>query len=77
MNEKAIEVGDELRVRGDEASKGRPATPFVTGVIVPDLLGVLQDGRCLASPAALSNRFVVPRSLVDPERAEHTTATLC
>jgi hypothetical protein len=29
-----------------------------------------------ASDAARSNRFVVPSAFVDPERAEHTMATL-
>lgn len=50
--------------------------PFVAGESESDLQCDL-GGRCLASPAALSNRLVVPRSLVEPERAEHTTATLC
>ena len=70
MKENATEVGDELRVRGE-------APPFVTGVVVSDLQRLLLDGRCLAAAAALSNRFVVPSALVDPERAEQTTATLC
>ena len=51
--------------------------PLVMGVVVPDLLCVLADGRCLDSAAALSKRFVVPSALVDPERAEQTMATLC
>lgn len=72
-----MEVGDELRVRGEEFSEGRPNMPLVTGVVVSDLECVLVDGRCFASAAALSNRFVVPNALVDPERAEHTIATLC
>lgn len=33
--------------------------------------------RCSASLAARSKRFVVPSALVEPERAEHTIATLC
>lgn len=72
-----MEVGDELRVRGEGASEGRPKMPLVTGVVTPDLQCVLVDDRCRASAAALSNRFVVPSALVDPERAEQTTATLC
>lgn len=51
--------------------------PVVTGVTVPDLLCVFTDGRCFASEAALSNRFVVPSALVDAERAEQTMVTLC
>lgn len=71
-----MEVGDELRVRGEGASKGRPNMPLVTGVVVPDLHCVLADNRRLASAEALSKRFVVPSALVDPERAEQTMATL-
>lgn len=72
-----MQVGDELRVRGEEFSEGRPNMPLVTGVIVPDLDCDFVDGRCFASEAALNNRLVVPSALVDPERAEQTTATLC
>ena len=38
---------------------------------------LVRVGRARASEAARSSRFVVPSALVDPERAEHTTATLC
>jgi hypothetical protein len=46
----------------------------------PASVGVM-GGDCFvrgfnASDAARSNRFVVPSAFVDPERAEHTTATL-
>ena len=46
----------------------------------PTSVGVI-GGDCFvrgfnASDAARSNRFVVPSAFVDPERAEHTTATL-
>jgi hypothetical protein len=72
------ERGDEeLRVRGDGTSEGRPNIPLVSGVIVPDREGVLAAGRCLASEAALSSRLVVPSAFVDPDRAEQTMATLC
>ena len=33
--------------------------------------------RFRASAAALRSKFVVPRALVEPDRAEHTMTTLC
>ena len=33
--------------------------------------------RCSASDAARRRRLVVPSALMEPERAEHTIATLC
>lgn len=71
-----MEGGDELRV-GEQDSDSRPNMPLVTGVVISDLERDFVDGRCLASVAALSNRFVVPSALVDPERAEQTMAILC
>ena len=76
VNEKAVEVGDALRVRGVDAAEGRPNMPFVPGVADSDGQRDLA-GRRLASAAALSRRLVVPSALVDPERAEQTTAILC
>jgi len=49
--------------------------PLETGVVVPGVLVVLPRW-CSASDAARNSRLVVPRSFVDPERAEHTMATL-
>jgi hypothetical protein len=39
--------------------------------------GLRLAGRCNASDAARRRRLVVPSALVEPERAEHTIATLC
>jgi hypothetical protein len=49
--------------------------PLETGVANPEDPTVLFRGFN-ASDAARSNKFVVPSAFVDPERAEHTTATL-
>lgn len=62
-----LPTGDWSRV-GDEREK-----PF--GVLVPVPAGLFV--RCSASEAAFRRRLVVPRALVEPERAEHTIATLC
>jgi hypothetical protein len=52
-----------------------PNMPIETGVANPeDPTGFVRGFN--ASDAARSNRFVVPSAFVDPERAEHTTATL-
>ena len=52
-----------------------PNKPIETGVAKPeDPTGFVRDFN--ASDAARSNRFVVPNAFVDPERAEHTMATL-
>ena len=52
-----------------------PNMPTETGVANPeDPTGFFRGFS--ASDAARSNRFVVPSAFVDPERAEHTTATL-
>lgn len=68
---------DLLRGRGlptgDCAWEKREKRPF--GVLVP-VSGGLRV-RCSASDAAFSSRFVVPRAFVEPDRAEHTMATLC
>lgn len=48
-----------------------------TGVVVPVVVGVAESLRLRASVAARIKRFVVPVSLVEPERAEHTIATGC
>jgi hypothetical protein len=48
----------------------------VTGVAIPEAAAFLR-GRRSASEAARKSKFVVPRALVDPDRAEQTMATLC
>lgn len=62
----------------------KPKRPLETGVTVPVPgvsgvfpLEVARLGRWSASDDARKSRLVVPRALVDPERAEHTRATLC
>jgi hypothetical protein len=50
----------------------RPKIPFETGVVYPERA----FGRFSVSDAALRSRFVVPSALVEPDRAEHTMATL-
>lgn len=62
--------------RDMESSQPAPKSPRETGETVPGVPTALVR-RCKASDAARSSRFVVPRAFVDPERAEHTTATLC
>lgn len=70
---------DELRARG--LSKGDcvcEAREDKAGVIcpgVPEPEGLLVRWR--ASLAARRRRLVVPSALVEPDRAEHTMATLC
>lgn len=54
----------------------RPKSPTPFGVAVPEV-GLDFDLRLTsASEAAFKSRLVVPKAFVDPERAEHTTATL-
>jgi hypothetical protein len=53
-----------------------PNKPIESGVAVPDHPTRFARGF-KASDAARSSRFVVPSAFVDPERAEHTMATLC
>ena len=53
-----------------------PNNDLVPGVIVPEELENLV-GRCKASDAERNRRLVVPNALADPDRAEHTMATLC
>lgn len=48
-----------------------PGTPPPTPPTPPG------PGRCNASSAARSSKFVVPSAFVDPDRAEQTMATLC
>jgi hypothetical protein len=58
-------------------SSERPNIPLGRGVAYPDIVcGAFGGLRRRASDAARRRRFVVPRALVDPERAEQTTATL-
>lgn len=57
--------------RLEENGKGVTAPPGVAGTLAAG--GV----RWRASEAARRRRLVVPRALVDPERAEHTMASLC
>lgn len=66
-------LGDWRLSGGDaEYSKG-----FGTGDMKPGVpAGLFRGGRVNASAAARSRRLVVPSALVDPERAEQTTATL-
>ena len=66
--------------RGDDLLH-RLGVPPRNGVKVP--LGVVEPGvsarlreDCRACEAAWSNKFVVPKALVEPERAEQTMATL-
>ena len=49
---------------------------LVPGVKYPELWDTFSAGLWSASDDALSKRFVVPRDFVEPDRAEHTTATL-
>jgi hypothetical protein len=49
---------------------------LVLGVKYPVHWGAYTAGLWSASDDALSKRFVVPRDFVEPDRAEHTTATL-
>lgn len=49
-------------------------TAGVPGVTEPGVAFLLRVGR--TSETARRSRFVVPSAFVDPERAEHTTATL-
>ena len=55
---------------GDWLCEKRDAKPL--GVFGPVSVGLRV--RCRASEAAFSSRFVVPRALVEPERAEQTMA---
>jgi hypothetical protein len=52
------------------------AENVVRGVTVPGVVDGVGVGL-RASEAARSKRLVVPSAFVDPERAEHTMATLC
>ena len=53
----------------------------VCGVVIPDVgdtpFASASGMRCRASSAALKSRLVVPNAFVEPERAEHTIASLC
>ena len=49
---------------------------LVPGVKYPEPCCVPCPGLCSASDDALSRRLVVPRDFVEPDRAEHTIATL-
>lgn len=60
---------------GDDASLYCPNKPFLRGVPLPEVATNFFCGW-RASEAAWSRRFVVPKAFVEPERAEHTTATL-
>lgn len=65
-----------LRGGDRDSSNPAPNKPLVTGVVVPGELTTLERRR-KASDAERNRRLVVPDVLVDPERAEHTIATLC
>jgi hypothetical protein len=73
---------DEVRAHGLLGNEGVSEqdilrkSPFVTGVAWPDVVAFLR-GRRSVSEAARKSKFVVPRALVDPDRAEQTIATLC
>lgn len=77
--EEVVETDDRRGGDGD----ARPHMVLRAGVCVPgDMAGVsyapfIERLGLSASSAARSKRFVVPSALVDPERAEHTMATLC
>lgn len=51
-----------------------PNKPIDTGVADPEDAGFVRGFN--ASDAARSSKFVVPSVFIDPERAEHTMATL-
>lgn len=74
------EPDEPVRGRGLSGAEGgsdtRPRN-VVEGVMLPGVAAPATLGRCNASPAARRRRFVVPSALVEPERAEQTTATLC
>ncbi len=82
MSEKGEVIGDRLRedlrrtgVRGGE-KEGVGPHGADQGVLSP---GVGAEDGCLgesASVAAFNRRLVVPSALVEPDRAEQTTATL-
>ena len=74
-------VGSELNGRGEPAQDGvcvpPPAHDGVDVPGVPMTPPLERDERSIACDAALRRRLVVPRAFVEPERAEHTIATLC
>lgn len=65
--------GDDLLHRLGVPPRNGVKAPL--GVVDPGVSGQLRDGLS-ACEAACSNKFVVPKALVVPERAEHTMATL-
>ena len=70
-------MNDEGGVEGGDCEFIRPKSPRAPfGVTAPDVGVDLDFGRDNASDAALRRRLVVPRAFVDPDRAEHTMATL-
>lgn len=62
---------------GCVVSKPAPNRLLVTGVVVPEGTEDLRRRGWRVCEADLRRRFVVPRAFVDPDRAEHTIATLC
>lgn len=74
--ERLMELLRLMGVRGGEKEGGVGPHGADQGVCKP---GVAPVDACLgvsASVAAFNNKFVVPSALVDPDRAEQTTATL-
>ena len=65
-------VGEPVRVR-------REMGELVSDVVGLESTGDDEDGggRRRASDAARRSRLVVPKALVEPERAEQTIASLC
>ena len=70
---KGVHGGEDCE--GSLECPNSPSPPLI-GVVVPEEANRARRFELKASEAALSRRFVVPNALVDPERAEHTTATL-
>ena len=74
------EPDEPVRGRGLPGADGGSETwprNVVEGVMFPGVAAPATLGRRSASSAARRRRFVVPSALVEPERAEQTTATLC
>lgn len=63
-------------VIGGEKDGGVGAHWFDQGVLISGLGAATGFWVLMASEAAFRSKFVVPRAFVEPERAEHTIATL-
>ena len=70
--DKLLRSGDS----GGEKEGGVGPQGADQGVLMPGVKAVLGVRGVSASVAALSKRFVVPNTFVEPERAEQTTAIL-